>query len=480
MPFVYDPNLDDDEKENQASQVSISGAAPTVDSGGASGKGGPSSTPNTGSGFQNLDKYLQTNQSQQFGQEVAGKVQNQVNTAKDAMGQAAQSFGQKVESANELPNEGMVNQAIANPTGVDPKQFQKWQSQSYEGPKDLAEDQDNYNKFWSGTAQANTQAKLLGTEPGRFALLDNYFGRPSYGFGQKSLDNLLIQEGGIGTQTKDLQDQAAQLTTQGGAQAKDLQNLASQRAGAIEQSRNTVRGAIGLGDQGEVLRGEKAGAIGREYDSAEKQLADQNAERKRQSDLLETAFGYDNYQNLTPEQIQMTGLGNDTSLYNLNLADYFDQGQDLNINQTMSPEQRARIQALSQLAGVTDSFASGSPSEASSPYSFDTARLAGDQKTVEGQYKNALVQTPVTYKGMDGKPTSRSISELEAAIKKAQTEYTEGVLWGGKKTWDYIQSVQIPALKAAKEAVNEKFASNRKLAPLPTVTSPTPAPRYYG
>lgn len=389
MPYFQDPNLDDD-NETVPGQLQISGASPTSEPDGMVSQGSGQKGLQTGSGFQNLDKYLQTNNAQQFGQKVLGNVQSEVQGAKAGMQDATQKFKSQVAESNQLPTSEQVNSAIANPTGADPKAFQTWQSQTYKGPNSLADSNDAFNQYWSGINKAGTTSKQLGSEAGRFTLLDSYFGKPNYSFGEKSLDNLLVQQSGLGKQTRGLQNEATQLKTQGNQNSLALQNEASQRAGQVEQSKNATRAAIGLDAQGNVIQGEGAGAIGKEYDSATQALKDANIARRLQQSQMKQNLGYDNYNNLTQEQIAMLGLGNNTELYNLDLSNYLQTNPDLTINQSMSPEQRARIQALSQLAGVDDSFASGAALDPTDPYSINADKLRNDQTVTAANYDQGV------------------------------------------------------------------------------------------
>ncbi len=294
--------------------------------------------------------------------------------AQQNQAKAADQFKEQVNSSNYVPDQSQVNSAIANPTSADPKAFQTWESQSYGGPHSLADSPSLQNQYTSGLNRANTSAKELGSEAGRFSLLDSYFGRPSYSFGEKSLDNLLAQEGGAGKQARNLQNQAATLQGQSTQQAQELQNLASQRAGQVEQSKNYARGAVGLDENGQVIRGANAGALGKQYDSAQAALDQQNQERGH---INKTLQGDLSRHALSADDLKSLGLDN-TATYGIDPGNYYSPGNDLTINQTLTPEQRSYIQALSGLAGVTDTFASGAAQDKTDPYSFDKARFGND------------------------------------------------------------------------------------------------------
>lgn len=399
MPYFTDPNLEEEDKQAQnPSDVKISGASPTTENTGGTPQqpNGGVSTPQaqqqaggkdlkTGSGFQNLDKYIDTNQPQQFGQQFLGKVSDQVTDASQKQSQAADEFKNQVTSANSLPTQDQINGAVADPTKADPAAYKTWRTQSYGGPQSLGEDQDAWNKYWSSTNQANTSAQQLGTEPGRFTLLDSYFGRPQYNFGEKSLDNLLVQNAGLGQQTKDVQKNAAGLVSQGTAQAKDLQSYASQRAGEVDQSKNAAQAAVGIDANGQVVMGDKAGAIGKTYQQVQDELAATNASRASDQSAVQAALASGK---LTPQQLQALGLTSGENVYNLDLTKYLTNNSDLNRDQTMTADERSRIQALSQLAGIDDSYANGTAQDPTSAYTFDQNRFGNDLSQVQGAYNS--------------------------------------------------------------------------------------------
>lgn len=457
MPYVYDPNLEDDENEvASGAEVQISGASPTTDSEGSDPN---TSAPkkegiSTGSGFQNLDSYLNTNQSKEFGQQLLGKVGQEVETAKQNQTDAAEKFKKQAYDSSQTPTSEQVNSAIANPKTADKKQFQGWQSQSYQGPKSLAESADTWNQYWSGTNKANTQTKLLGSEAGRFSLLDSYFGKPNYSFGEKSLDNLLVQQSGLGKQTRDLQNQAAMLKSQGQEGAKDLQGYASERAGAVEQSRNDVLKAIGLDAAGNVLTGEQAGAIGQQYKKVEDALAAANAERH---EALERVKSNAAKAKFTGDELSMLGLSDGEKIYNLNLGNYLTPGADLNKNQTMTPEERSYIQALSELAGITDTYASGSPETISNPYSFDANRMRQDVQATQAAYNRAVEdanRVNLDYRDRGGQLVTMSLKEAQEGVDAILRDRARGIDAYPNSNREFMNRA-VPAIAAAQAKLTQ-------------------------
>lgn len=445
MPYFLDENLED-EQNKDPSQVQISGASPTTDKEG-SPNGSPGAAPPTGSGFQNLDKYLNTNQSKQFGQQVLGNVSNEVQSAKQNQDAASQKFKDQVQSSNQLPTGDQVNQAIANPTGADKSQFQGWLTQGYKGPNSLAENQGDWNQYWSGTNKANTSAQLLGTEAGRFSLLDSYFGKPNYNFGEKGLDNLLVQQSGLGRDTRNLQNQATQLNSQGQVQAKQLQDVAAQRAGEVEKSKDAARAAIGIDANNQVITGDGAGAIGQQYKQVDDQVAQQNAQRLADQQELAQNLPSDF---LTQNELGTLGLQGNDNLYNLDLKNYITPNADLTRNQVLTPEQKAHISALNQLAGVDNNSYTGDLTAASNPYSFDLSRFQQDEAGQKAGYQSA---------------SAASIGQVNQAAEAARQDMIKQNGGGGLSEGQQAQINQMYVDAANKVA--QQYQANRLVRALP-------------
>jgi len=234
MPSAYDPNEDPQAQQNAqpgqnapqlagGSQV-VGGSAATASGGSAaanqtpgsspgsssSGSGSqstagggqvqsnPNPTPTSSGAFQNLNSYLAANQGNGFGQQFVGDVNNTVNQAQSAQQQGLQSFESAADAGTTQQNNAAVQQAVDNPyaTSQNPAEEQAFQSQlnaQYLGPSTFSADQAAYQQAAGATQQAADTAQAAGTESGRFALLNNYFGNANYNQGDQSLDNLLIQ-----------------------------------------------------------------------------------------------------------------------------------------------------------------------------------------------------------------------------------------------------------------------------------------------
>jgi hypothetical protein len=450
MPYVYDPNLEQDkDSQNQAGQsgsVNLSQGSTTPAGTTSSSASGQSQAPasgkkalDTGSGYQNLDKYLQTNQSQQFGNQVLGKVQGTLDSAKQNQSQATNQFTNAVNSSNSTPDQATVNDTIAKADPTQSQTFQGWMNQSYQGPKSLAEDQDAYNKYWSGTNQAQTNAQQLGSEAGRFSLLDSYFGKPQYNFGQKSLDNLLVQQSGLGSQTQNIQNQAAQLKSQGDAQAKTLQGVAATRAGQVDQNRQMVNNAF------DAAQSQAQGAVNQTLTDAQAQRTAQ--QQKLQSDLTNGS--------LDDDELSSLGLQSGQNLYNTDLTKYMNSNSDpITKEQVATDDQRSRLNALSQLAGQSQSYL-GDKQDLGKAYGFDLNKFNTDAQAQGAAYNSEKTAANTSY--------NNQIHSLQQAIDRGlNTTFKDnatGQVTTAQQRVNQLKQQQAQALAA----LDTKYQANRKL-----------------
>lgn len=343
MPYYQDPNKNKQGQDQGQGTVLGGGAAPeTLGAGGAGAGSGQNqkTSSTTGSGFTNIDSYLKANQGSGFGGQLTGKVNDKIDTAKQNQNQAANTVNNQInQNTTSWGNiQGGVKSAIADPTKANAQDFQKNLNAEYKGPQGLADNQAAFNQFWSGTGAAKQQAGSLNSEQGRFGLLDTYFGRPNYTQGEKSLDNLVAsRDQGFGQNAARAGREANAVERQGDKTSKNIQSAAQQGQQATSEARSNTRKAIGIDENGQVLRGEGAGAIGQGYDQAEANL------KQRQGD--EQKAIQNQVQNL------QGSAANRNYDYGLDVSKYVG-GPDLNLANTTSTDQSARLKALNDLAGT--------------------------------------------------------------------------------------------------------------------------------
>lgn len=350
MPYFRNPLLDEQEQEQgEQSQVRIGGGGDvTADPAQASAIAGTASGGKglqTGSNFQNLDKYLGVNDAAGFSNEFQGKLQQGITQGKQATNQAFSGLMGDVAKYS-APGQEQIKAAVADPVSADASQYQGWINQQYKGPTDIASNQNAFNQVTGAVQGAQDKANLAGSASGRFTLLDSFFGKPTYNMGQKSLDNLLVQKGG-GFNASALKGSANSLAQSAKVKEHELQNAASAKVGELEQSRNLARSTLGI-DAANNLTG--AGALG-DFDKGlkERVAATAQASKEKYDRLLgDYASG-----ELSDQDLADLGLSRGQKLYNLDVGGYLSPGDTASAQNVASADDYAKYKALNSLGGLT-------------------------------------------------------------------------------------------------------------------------------
>lgn len=165
------------------------------------GSGGGAASPSqrgTSSGsFTNLQSYLDANKNENLGQNIAGRIQGEVDQAKAAQQSAGQGFRGLVDQAKVGTDQSLLDRIKQDARSVagsetDKTAFEKMRDAQYKGPGSLMESQDLYNPAYKETAEAQEQLDASKSLEGRKSLLKN-IGGAQYSKGQAKLDNLLLQ-----------------------------------------------------------------------------------------------------------------------------------------------------------------------------------------------------------------------------------------------------------------------------------------------
>lgn len=166
--------------------------------GGAPAKGSATGTPTQfGSSASKLGDYLSANAPQI--QNQADTLTNTLNTQYGNLNQgitdAANQFQQSVKGGYAAPDQGVVGQAIADPTtfAADPnnvKAFQAQYNNAYTGPTTF-EGTGGYSDLQNQVGQAVTQGDLLGTQAGLQSYLQGQSKNPTQAM--STLDSLLLR-----------------------------------------------------------------------------------------------------------------------------------------------------------------------------------------------------------------------------------------------------------------------------------------------
>jgi hypothetical protein len=439
MPFVFDPNLEDKDQDTaqgaggQAAAPAMTGGGETFSGSGADGPAQPQSampqsqkgTSKAGSGFVNLDSYLKANQGNQFGQQFVGKVKGDVTQAQQGLGDVKNTFNTAVTQAGKPALELTQAQQMLDNAGkpdaqLDPNAFQSAYNQQYTSPGAAQAAQAGANSIQT----AAQRAKATGTEGGRFALLDQYFGRPQYGFGEKSLDNLLVQrDNRVGSQLQGERSRAQNLGQEAKAFGVDAINQDAQARAGVDTNRDAVRNAWQTANSGfESDLGNRVNQWNTDRDALYGRINE---------DLSDDA--------LSDESLSSLGLGEGQELGNLSLNDpkYFTKAGDTDRTRLASDQDYARYQALQDLAGegghYLDASTRGQAGTAGAPVSFNKDLFTQDLTQSKAAYQNAAPQVNQSVKSyvpmpgnwlntIDSRTPEQNISDLQGDLAFWQSQ----------------------------------------------------------
>jgi hypothetical protein len=202
-------NTQDDNQQQQQGQnqfvnapINISGSSSSSASGGAYGSSAAPTVSDKGTSsgrYTNLRSYLDANkdfnkQNGGLAGQITNNVQNQANAIQNQAQQSQQDFQKQAEQSRNQYNPDLVNQALTDPTKFTQNQqnvsgIQSLLNNQYQGPTALS----NQQQLLGQAQQLESNANLVNTEAGRYALLNKMYGNPGYSQGQQKLDNLLLQ-----------------------------------------------------------------------------------------------------------------------------------------------------------------------------------------------------------------------------------------------------------------------------------------------
>ena len=378
----------------------------------------PTNTPtyrpdeaNRGTGFTNLQQYLNANQNNQLGNTISGGINNQIQNTQQGLNQANQQFQQGLESNafNTPQNQTYVNQTLQNAQNIQPGQnvgqqdigkFQQFLGGQYTGPQSLSNAQ-----MLAGQAQ-NAQALGQSTlsEGGRQALLQQFAGKSnpyqSYSQGQQNLDSLLL-----GQQGKQLQG-AAKQSNQLGQQVQNSITGAQQQAQTAQTGNQQFGKWVGDQTQGAL------NTYQQNINNAAN-AANQAAQNQLQSDYYSLESQYNpniqlpagahvgfmarpggQPQPLTSDLQFLQGQYS-AGVTPQQIEQYITQGAQATAQNIATPQQQAQYNALAQLAGQANNFLpAGQQVGGYDPTKAITVNQAGINQLLQNALNNQTVGVP--------------------------------------------------------------------------------------
>lgn len=440
MAYAYDPFLDlqDDEESSQGPSIAGSGQV----TGGASAPvaaGAPTAgQPTRSDRYQNLSDYLKANEGQQFGQQFTNKVNSEISNASQAQKDAYDSFKGTVDSATVKTNADLLQGTINDPTSTakDAQKSAEFKNQlnaEYKGPFSYEDNPATYQKAASATSRASDIANAATSEGGRFALLNDFFGRPQYTQGQKSLDNLLLQNDPTTKQGIEQAKQNANLTRSNlEAQKKGAADYAAKAAQDTTQTGDMYRQIFGVDKAGNKTDNgfysgtlaataadldRKAMAGDRNYSTVTRAL-NNNLMGNLTQDLLDS-YGIDRSYLTSGEGISNPQL--DGRILDVNPGDYLSSNPGWDKNSNLSQADYDKIQALSSLLGQQNPYADPQTIANKNQYDFNDkgfvdAVFARDNQRVASLSNQDNIQSVINKGGTGG---SFSYSAVKNAIGHA-------------------------------------------------------------
>lgn len=357
----------DNEEEREGVQQVTQGVTGGVSVGG----GAPSgvSRPQQGSGRTvNLQKYIEANRPfrQQTGG-LAGAISEKTEQRAEQVGQEVgaqrQAFEQQAQPLEQqLGQEGqqLIQTAFKDPQQILQQQqqldrFQQLRQQQYQ--PQIQQLTPNFQQAQQQQQAIQQQAQQAGTEAGRFQLLRESFGRPTYSAGQQRLDQLLLQASP--GQARQLQTTLGDLSQQTGQQlGQAQQELAARQAALQQMSGQRAEEIRNLFEQGADVGGVEEDLGQRGYRDIQADIERRVQEAQQQSPEQVEAFRQRiaNRQ-LTAEDIAKLGLQEGQQIFDVDFSKYVQPTQmEATVSGVMSPEEYARYTALQQLTDA-DPFA---------------------------------------------------------------------------------------------------------------------------
>lgn len=316
-------------------------------------KGQNAPTQKTPGRFADLSEYLRVNAPQNFGGQVAGKIGDDISKGQQVLDTSKSEFQNRVNANTVKDSQGLIEKVGTAPEDIKDEDYAKLKDATYTGPQKFSDTQDLYNQTQGATGSAVGKAKASKTEGGRFALLDNYFNRPTYTHGQKSLDNLLIQNDKNSQQAFDQMRQNAATLEQNTQNAgAELGQYGAMGAKQTADTRRSSRDALGIDDAGNYVEGQ--GAIGGLLGDLDQFV------QKRQGELKDVQ-GYKDTRNIE-ELAKLTDLGDywgsNTNTYGVDAANFLNIPDSQVINRTTAAntDQKRRMDALAKLADLEQGF----------------------------------------------------------------------------------------------------------------------------
>lgn len=389
-------------------------------------------TKRQGSGFTNLNRYLQANKGSKVGEAVQGGVEGNINRFKTGLSGAQEGFQKGVrESAldTDINREAQKNvlgrigtlgskaqvvggEAQDNTPNIisqaDVDQFGKFRAGAYGGPRNIG----NEAGLLGQSQNLQGIGKATQTEAGRQGLLQQFLGKGGqYNQGQQKLDNLLFgqQANKLGSINRSVQGLAGQTSNQLGMARDQAQQQAAQNRAFGTDTQKTL-------DTEYKTRADKLAGDVTKF----------QGDQKTAYDTLVANTG--NLQATNDPYLQSLA---GSATWGVNPGDYITKTGTANAGNVLTPQQQAQMVALSRLGGGDASqvpeMSAGDRYDPSKAVGFNV----GDYETARGQkrsnfYENVLPNYKQTINsGLINPETGKSSSSQQMDLPTAVNYYKQ-------------------------------------------------------
>lgn len=348
--------LDEEDEENgqpisgMSQQIAGAPALPTGNQ--------PSDNPGTSSGsYTNLQKYIEANKGRDFGGDFANKIEAGTQEGLNQLNQREGEFKSSVDQGTLKPLDTGLQQKITSAPQTlsqeEKETAKNLRTGKYSGLEDFGGGvNDPYAELRQYFGGLEEQKKSLESSSGSKGLLEKYYNRPTYTEGEKALDSYIL--GGQMAPVNKAKENLGSAIDKYGKKREELNAYAGQAKSQSESAQDQYRKLLGLDASGSSLpysRGSEQGLIQKDISrlqsKAEAKQSDKEARlsaaRAAGKDLRQQ--GADLYQN----------FGGLDRLYGVDPKSYL-TGKDANYQNVATPDDLARFQALSELAGADQTY----------------------------------------------------------------------------------------------------------------------------
>lgn len=483
--MAVEKELEEQETPRSASEPLEASSTPLAQSGGASGGAGTPASAATASpsGRPNIKQYLQANQGagqslasgiqQRYGQDAeqfkqkVGDAETEFNKSTDPLNKKLGEEGDStIKTSFQDPSKLLNQQGLLDQNNAQAQEFTKLRTGGYQQDIDNVAGQFGQQKaqLQNQLGNLNQQADFAKSDQGRFQLLKQAFGSPTYSRGQQKLDQLFLQaQPGVSQQLhKNLLNPFNQAKTAFNETAATADNRIKALSDLTTDRKNQVKNTLAYGNtyDGDVNTFDADLAARGFQDISESSNTALEAAKARAA----AAAGIQDRlisNQVTDADREVMGVTPGTALYDVNLNDYLGE-TDMNptLTNAASPEEFARYRALQQLAGDTSNDLFGGATEAGGykPFTYRTedltkgidARRQYHEETRAKQVANeligaALTQTNFAHLLQDGQTMTalrnvKNMDDINAILSSANYAGAGGATGEGAMR-DYVNSV---------------------------------------